>query len=307
MNDLIIIGSGPAGLTAAIYAARAQLQPLVLEGYTPGGQLTTTTVIENWPGATQGIDGPTLMADMRAQAARFGTKFQSGAASAVDFSSRPFSITVDDRILHARCVIVATGASPRMLGLEAEQALMGRGVSVCATCDGFFFRKKHVVVVGGGDTAMEEALYLSGLAETVTVVHRRDALRASRIMQEKVRETSNISFIWDSVVIDINDLQRNTVTGVSLKNVHTGHRIDHPCDGVFLALGHSPNTATFRGVLSTDAHGYIRCTGPGTQTSVEGIFAAGDVTDPRYRQAVTAAGMGCSAALDAERYLRETR
>lgn len=307
MNDLIIIGSGPSGLTAAIYAARAQLAPLVLEGYAPGGQLMTTTVIENWPGATQGIDGPTLMADMRSQAARFGTRFQSGAVSSVDVSSRPFSITVDGRTLQARCVIVATGASPRLLGLDAEQALMGRGVSVCATCDGFFFRDKTVVVVGGGDTAMEEALYLSGLAATVTVVHRRDALRASKIMQEKVLEQANISFIWESVVVDISDVQRNAVTGVTLKNVHTGHTTDLPCDGVFLALGHIPNTEPFRAALSTDAHGYIRCTGPGTQTSVEGVFAAGDVTDPRYRQAVTAAGMGCMAALDAERYLRETR
>ncbi len=302
MDKVIIIGSGPAGLTAAIYAARAQLDPLVIEGLEPGGQLTTTTVIENWPGYVEGIDGPELMTNMRKQAERFGTRFLSGEIMDIDLQQSPFSITVNKEQLETQSIIIATGASPRLLGMEAEQKLMGRGVSVCATCDGFFFRGKEVLVVGGGDTAMEEAIYLSGLAAKVTVVHRRDELRASKAMQQKAFDTSNITFMWDSVLDTIHDIDKGTVTGATIKNVKTGETTLHPCDGIFLALGHIPNTKLLQGRIDMDENGYIR-TVRGTGTGIPGVFAAGDVTDPVYKQAVTAAGMGCMAALDAERYL----
>ena len=303
MNNLIIIGSGPAGLTAAIYTARAQLNPLVIEGIQPGGQLTTTTVIENWPGQPDGIEGPKLMADMKDQALKFGAEFKGGETTELNLSNKPFAVTVGNEKLQAGCIIIATGAKPRLLGLESEKKLMGRGVSVCATCDGFFFRGKNVLVVGGGDTALEEAIFLSGLALTVTVVHRRNELRGSKIMQKKALETSNINFIWDSVIEDIHDTEKGTVTGASLKNLKTGNTSLQKCDGVFMALGHIPDTKHFANQIDMDEQGFI-LTKNGSATNIEGVFAAGDVTDPLYKQAITAAGMGCMAALDAERYIK---
>lgn len=304
MHRLIIIGSGPAGLTAATYAARAQLSPLVIEGPEPGGQLTTTTVIENWPGSPDGIDGALLMENMRKQAARFNVAFKNGAVTGLDVQQQPYGVMVGDERIETECIIIATGASPRLLGLPAEKQLLGRGVSVCATCDGFFFKQKDVLVVGGGDTALEEALYLSSLAASVTVVHRRDTLRASRIMQERAFQIPTIQFLWNSVIVDIKDAEQKKVTGALIRNVSTGETLFRRCDGIFLALGRIPNTAPFAGIIPLDAHGFI-VTGPGTATAVPGVFAAGDVADPVYKQAITAAGMGCMAALDAERYVRE--
>jgi thioredoxin reductase (NADPH) len=303
MHQVLIIGSGPAGLTAAIYAARAQLNPLVIEGLEPGGQLTLTTIIENWPGYPQGIDGTQLMADMKEQAARFGTAFKRGEVTAVDFLKKPLSITWEGETLEAECVIIATGASAQLLGLPAEKKLMGRGVSVCATCDGFFFRKKDILVVGGGDTALEEAIFLSNLASTVTVVHRRDKLRASKIMQQRAFDTKNLSFIWDSVIEDIKDEDRGMVTGAVIRNVKTGETHLRTTDGIFVAIGHKPNTDIFKGQVEMDHKGYI-ITKCGASTNIPGVYAAGDVTDPIYRQAVTSAGMGCMAALDAEKFIR---
>jgi thioredoxin reductase (NADPH) len=303
MENVIIIGSGPAGLTAAIYTARGQLNPLVIEGLQPGGQLTTTTEIENWPGFVDGIDGPVLMETMKKQAARFGTRFLSAQVQTADLTTTPITLQVNGETLETRSLIIATGATPRLLGLEAEKALMGRGVSVCATCDGFFFKGKHVLVVGGGDTAIEEALYLSGLAASVTVIHRRDELRAEKIMQQRAFERDNISFMWDSVIEDILDVEQKTVTGALIKNVKTGQVARHDCDGIFMALGHVPNTDLFSGQLPSDPQGFIT-TLEGTATAVPGVFAAGDVADPLYKQAVTAAGTGCMAALDVERYLQ---
>jgi len=303
MENVIIIGSGPAGLTAAIYTARAQLNPLVIEGLQPGGQLTTTTGVENWPGFVEGIDGPVLMETMKKQAARFGTRFLSAQVQQADLTTDPITLTAGGETHTTRSLIIATGATARLLGLDAEKALMGRGVSACATCDGFFFRGKHVLVVGGGDTAMEEAIYLSGLASRVTVVHRRDELRAEKIMQERAFAHDNITFMWDSVIEDILDVGQKTVNGVMIKNVKTGEITRHDCDGVFMALGHVPNTALFAGQLPCDPQGFI-LTVKGTATSVPGVFAAGDVADPVYKQAVTAAGTGCMAALDVEHYLQ---
>jgi thioredoxin reductase (NADPH) len=303
MQQLTIIGSGPAGLTAAIYAARAGLAPLVIEGMVPGGQLTTTTVIENWPGSPDGIDGPQLMAAMRKQAENFNVQFKSGKVDNVDFQKTPFEIVVDAQKMETTCAIIATGAAPRMLGIEVEKKLMGRGLSVCATCDGFFFRKKNVLVVGGGDTALEEAIFLSGLAASVTVVHRRAELRASRAMQERAKSTANIQFLWDSVIDDIMDISRNTVTGAMIRNVKTNQVVDYPCDGIFLALGHVPNTAYLHNQIELDEQGFIAVS-KGSATNIPGVFAAGDVADPVYKQAITAAGMGCMAALDAERFLK---
>jgi thioredoxin reductase (NADPH) len=303
MNSLIIIGSGPAGLTAAIYSARAQLEPLVIEGLQPGGQLTTTTVIENWPGFQDGIDGPKLMADMKEQALKFGAKFKSGEVNSVNLKEKPFTINLGAEKLTTNCLIIATGAYPRLLGIESENRLMGRGVSVCATCDGFFFRGKDVLVVGGGDTALEEAIFLSDLASTVTIIHRRNELRASVIMQEKAFGISNIKFVWDTVIEDIKDTEKSTVTGAFLKNIKTGKTFFQKCDGVFIALGNIPGTKQFQGQIELDENGFI-ITKNHTQTKIPGVFAAGDVTDPVYKQAVTAAGMGCMAALDAERYIK---
>ena len=302
MHKIIIIGSGPAGLTAAIYASRAQLNPLVLEGMEPGGQLTTTTVVENWPGSPEGVDGPKLMADMKAQAARFGTEFKSGAVTAVNLLEKPFTVTLEDETLQTECLIIATGASAQLIGLPAEKKLMGRGVSTCATCDGFFFKKKEVLVMGGGDSALEEAIYLSSLAASVTVVHRRNELRASKIMQERAFAIQNIHFLWDSVIEDIQDAQKGTVTGALIRNVKTNETQFKKADGIFVAIGHKPNTVVFKGQVEMDAKGYI-ITSTGTATNIPGVFAAGDVTDPVYKQAVTSAGTGCMAALDAERFL----
>jgi thioredoxin reductase (NADPH) len=302
MYKLIIIGSGPAGLTAAIYASRAQLNPLVLEGMEPGGQLTTTTVVENWPGSPEGVDGPKLMADMKAQAARFGTEFKSGAVTAVNLLEKPLTVALEGETLQTECLIIATGASAQLIGLPAEKKLMGRGVSTCATCDGFFFKKKEVLVMGGGDSALEEAIYLSNLAASVSVVHRRNELRASKIMQQRAFAIKNIHFLWDSVIEDIQDAQKGTVTGALIRNVKTNETQFKKADGIFVAIGHKPNTAVFKGQVEMDAKGYI-ITSTGTATNIPGVFAAGDVTDPVYKQAVTSAGTGCMAALDAERFL----
>ena len=302
LRNVVIIGSGPAGLTAALYTARANLQPLVIEGLQPGGQLTITTMVENWPGHRDGVMGPQLMTDMRAQAEHFGTEFLSGLVERVDFSSRPFTLTLDGgRVIRARTVVVATGATAKLLGLPSEMQLMGRGVSTCATCDGFFFRNRPVAIVGGGDTALEEAIYLSKLASHVTVIHRRDTLRASKIMQDKALANPKISFRWNTAVDEILADERGDVNSARLRNLQTGELDVLAVDGVFVAIGHTPNTGLFKGVLDMDEGGYLVTTG--TRTNVPGVFAAGDVQDQVYRQAITSAGTGCMAAMDAERWL----
>ena len=302
-RSVIIIGSGPAGYTAGIYAARANLSPVMFTGVQAGGQLMLTTLVENYPGFVDGLDGPPLMENFRKQAERFGTEMIAEDVTTVDFGRRPFRVTAGDTSLEAHSVIVATGASAKMLGLPNEGKLIGRGVSTCATCDGFFFRDQNIMVVGGGDSALEEALFLSRLGRKVEVVHRRDTLRASKIMQERAFKNPKVSFTWDTTVTDVKDVDAGKVTAVRLKNLKTGAEWETQVDGLFIAIGHEPNTAIVAGQLDLLPNGYIKVVAGTTQTSVPGVFAAGDVQDFTYRQAVTAAGSGCMAALDAERYL----
>jgi len=302
--DTLIIGSGPAGYTAAIYAARGNCGPLLVHGRQPGGQLTTTSDIENYPGFPEGIDGPTLMQRMEEQARRFGTEFLQGEVSRVNLARRPFAIWIDEVEFHCRTLIIATGASAKMLGLPNEWQLYGRGVSVCATCDGFFYRNKPIVVVGGGDTAIEEATFLTRFASKVTVVHRRDTLRATPPLQERARKSGKIEFVWDSTVEEILEHDDQTVRGVRVRNLNSGAEQEIPCDGLFVAIGHNPNTGLFKGQVKMDDYGYI-LTQNGCETNIPGVFAAGDVQDSVFRQAITAAGSGCMAALLAERYLED--
>ena len=302
MRNVVIIGSGCAGLTAAIYAARANLSPLVIRGREAGGQLTLTTLVENYPGFPKGVQGPELIEMMQKQAAEFGAEFLEGDVTRADLSKRPFALDVGQERLETRTLIIASGASAKMLGLESERKLLGHGVSTCATCDGYFFRGKPVVVVGGGDTAAEEALFLTRYATEVSVIHRRNQLRASKIMQDRLRGNEKVKFIWNSVVADVLDASKGEVTGVKLKNAPSGEETVKPCDGVFIGIGHSPNTALFRGQLEMNEVGYLK-THDGSKTNIPGVFAAGDVQDHIYRQAVTAAGSGCMAAIDAERFL----
>ena len=305
-RNVVILGSGPAGYTAALYAARANLSPLVLKGLEAGGQLMLTTEVENYPGFAEGVMGPELMERMKGQAERFGTRFVPGEITRVDLSARPFRLWTETEEITAHALVVATGASAKWLGIPSEKEFMGYGVSACATCDGFFFRGLEVVVVGGGDTAIEEATFLTKFARSVTIVHRRDVLRASKIMQDKARKNPKIRFIWNSVVEEIlgkDEEGRKAVTGVRLRNTVTGEQQPLKTDGVFMGIGHKPNTELFAGQLLMDPVGYILTEGASTRTSCPGVFAAGDVADSSYRQAITAAGSGCRAAMDAERWL----
>ena len=302
MRNVVIIGSGCAGLTAAIYTARANLQPLVIRGVEAGGQLTLTTLVENFPGFPEGVQGPELIELMQKQAREFGAEFREGNVTRVDLSRRPFKLELDQESIETRTLIVASGASARLLGLDSERKLLGHGVSTCATCDGYFFRGKEVAVVGGGDTAAEDALFLTRYATQVNIVHRRDQLRASKIMQDRLNRNEKIKFIWNSTVKEILDAEKREVTGIKLQNVKTQEEVLKPLDGVFIGIGHEPNTSLFRGQLETDELGYL-VTREGSKTNVPGVFAAGDVKDRVYRQAITAAGSGCMAAIDAERFL----
>jgi thioredoxin reductase (NADPH) len=302
LRNVIIVGSGPAGLTAALYAARANLQPLLIEGIEAGGQLMLTTMVENFPGYRDGIMGPDLMGEMRAQAERFGTEIVQGNVTGVDLGGQPMVVKTSDHDYQSKTIIIATGASARLLGLPSERTLMGHGVSTCATCDGYFFRGQEIAVVGGGDSAMEEAIFLTRFASKVTVVHRRSALRASKIMQDKARANDKIAWQLNSEVEEIKDSGKGEVTAMVLRNNQSGGRSEIPVSGVFVAIGHTPNTSLFRGQLELDRNGYI-ITHDGSKTSVAGVFACGDVQDHIYRQAITAAGTGCMAALDAEHYI----
>ena len=302
---VVIMGSGPAGLTAALYTARADLEPIVFEGMEAGGQLTLTTDVENYPGFPEGVLGPELMSSMKKQAERFGAQIVFGEVTNIDLTKRPFKVTTNGSELLADTFIISSGASAKMLGIESEKELLGYGVSTCATCDGFFFKDKEIVVVGGGDTAIEEALFLTKFGTKVTVIHRRDELRASKIMQDRAFANEKIEFIWDSVVEEVKGDREAGVSAVMVKNVKSGEVSEVPCQGFFVAIGHTPNTKIFEGKLQMDENGYIITKEGSTQTNIPGVFAAGDVQDHIYRQAITAAGTGCMAAIDAERFLAE--
>jgi len=303
--DVIIVGTGPAGLTAAIYASRANLKPLLLEGPEPGGQLTTTTEVDNFPGFPEGIQGPQLIQNMKSQAQRFGTEFLQKSAIDVNLSKRPFTVTLDDgQILSAQTLIISTGASAKYLGLKMEKELIGKGVSACATCDGFFYKNKIVHVIGGGDTAMEEATFLTKFAEKVYIVHRRDSLRASKPMQQRAFDNKKIEFVWNSAVDEL-VFDESGLTGIKVKNTETGEITERPTDGLFYGIGHTPNTKFLNGQVETDQHGFVKTQMGHPKTNIPGVFACGDVQDPIYRQAITAAGSGCQAAIQAERFLEE--
>jgi len=306
VHKVIIIGSGCAGLTAAIYAARADLNPLVLDGYEPGGQLALTTLVENFPGFPEGILGPEFVEQTRKQAQRFGTEFRSGAVSSVDLSKRPFTIVAGKETFESESLIIAAGASARMLGIESEKHLLGHGVSTCATCDGYFFRNREIMVVGGGDTAMEEATFLTKFAKSVTLVHRRNEFRATRIMLDRARANEKIKFMTPYIVEEVHNVENKSVESVQLRNVETNALVKVEVEGVFVAIGHDPNSAVYRGQIDMDEAGYIR-THDGPKTNIAGVFAAGDVQDHHYRQAITAAGSGCMAAMDAEKFLAENK
>src|SRR5947208_4411728 len=304
IRNVVIMGSGCAGHTAALYTARARLEPLVLEGHEPGGQLSLTTLVENFPGFPEGIQGPELIANMRRQAERFGAEYQMAHVTGADLSGRPFTLKVGKETVQTRSLIIASGASARWLGLPSEQALIGHGVSSCATCDGFFFRDKPITVIGGGDSAMEEALFLTRFASRVTLIHRREHFRASRIMLDRARQHEKIEFLTDTVVEDVHDVQKKEVTGLKLRHLKTGRTWDFPTSAMFLGIGHHPNAKMFTGQLDMDEDGYLK-THDFVFTRVPGLFACGDVQDRRYRQAITAAGSGCAAAIEAEKFLEE--
>ncbi len=307
LYEVTIMGSGPAGLTAAIYTARANLEPIIFEGSQPGGQLTITTDVENYPGFSDGIMGPDLMVEMREQALRFGAEAHMKSIKKVDFSQRPFPVTLEDgTTFRTKALIIASGARARLLGLDSESHLMGHGVSTCATCDGFFFRGKELAIVGGGDSAMEEATFLTKFATKVTVIHRRAELRASQIMQERAKKNDKVEFLWNREVVEVCGTKEDGVTSLKLESSETGDIEDFKVDGLFIAIGHIPNTEIFRGQLKMNDHGYIVTEPDSSRTSVPGVFAVGDVQDWTYRQAITAAGSGCKGAIDAERYLEET-